>query len=510
MAVIYGSPGGEAGDRRVYEALKNLPTGTIVYAQPLLVHKSERCEPDYIIVDKNWGVIVLEVKDWVNVQEIDRYGLYVFRTDRKKWEFESSPIDQARKAALCLTNMLQEDDDLRNYCGKLDFSYTYGAVLPNLPTTVISNCNYKWGEGYVLGGNDLGANRITEKVEGIPTPFRCLMTETQVRAVCAIIDPSNKLADKSTGTFKGSLDSTQESIVKEDIVPPVIEPEIIAPFQNSLFTNLFPEPEVRKQHLESEVPSEVIEMQANMHVRLVRGFAGTGKTDVLVLRAQYLAEHYQDKRILVTTFNDPLYQKRLLPELEHVKTQVDVVKFDTLCAEIYKKRHGIWKTPQASIGLVAKLAESNVDFNEWGEEFLADEFNWMKEASRTDKLGYLNKPREGRGGSQGRMLSKAQKMEVFSLFLLYQEELTEMSAYDWADLHDKTYKYLEEGIEPNKYYDVILIDEAQHFAPIWMDIIKKFLNPEGVLFLCDDPSQSVFRFFLGGKKELMLLVKLAG
>lgn len=44
-------------------------------------------------------------------------------------------------------------------------------------------------------------------------------------------------------------------------------------------------------------------------------------------------------------------------------------------------------------------------------------------------------------------------------------------------------------------YDVILIDEAQDFAPSWIQVVKELLKSGGNLFLCDDPAQSLFRSF---------------
>jgi len=507
MAVVYGKPGKEDGDKRVFNALKYLPQDCYVYAQPLLVHKDDRREPDYVIVNKNWGVIVLEVKDWVNVDSIGRRDLKVYRTELRKWEIDTSPVEQAKQAAYTLSNMLAEDEDLRNYAGKLDFSYAYGAVLPNLFGTIINNCNYHWGKGTVLGLSDLSESKITEKIQSIPHKFRALMTDEQVRSVCAILDEKNKIRDRQTGEFKGVLDATQESIAKEELVPQKVEPETQQKTQDSLFTNLFPDPEKRRKHIEDEVPDEVMNLKDELHVRLVRGFAGTGKTDVLILRAQYLAEQNPDLKILVTTFNDPLYRERLKPELDHLKNRIDVIKFDSLCSQIFKKRHGTWHEPQNTIGLIRWMDDRFPEINNWGAEFLEEEFIWMKEADRTNLDDYINKPREGRGGKTGRTLSANQKNQIFDLFQKYQSELNEQSSFDWADLHDKTLKYLSEGIKPEKKYNAILIDESQHFAPAWIKIIKYFLEPEGVLFLCDDPSQSIYRFFSWRQKGIDVVGK---
>jgi superfamily I DNA/RNA helicase len=52
-------------------------------------------------------------------------------------------------------------------------------------------------------------------------------------------------------------------------------------------------------------------------------------------------------------------------------------------------------------------------------------------------------------------------------------------------------------------FDAILIDEAQDWAPNWIKIINRMVNPEhGVIFLADDPSQSIYRSFSWKEKGI--------
>jgi hypothetical protein len=492
MAQVYGQPGKEWGDKLVWKVLHHLPDGCIVYSQPTLVYRSEVRYPDYVIVYHKWGVIVLEVKDWVRVKERDRKSALVQRRDGSE-EWKTSPVDQARQAAHVLADMLEKDEDLLDYAGKRAFSYAYGGVLPHLSPSAIRWLEQEWGEGYLLGEADIRQDRITEKIESIPVPFRNVLMESQVRAICAIVDGRLKAEDRSTGEFKGVYDRTQESIAKEPLprLRPIAQTQTA---QVDMFADQLPSGEARIKHLEAEMPEEAAELISAPYVRLVRGFAGTGKTDVLILRAHYLHEQYPDIDILVTTFNDLVYASRLLPELRDME-QVDVIKFDTLCSAIYRKKHGRWIEPQDTGGLVARMAQDYPLIVELGQSFVTDEFIWMKEIGRTERQAYVAQVREGRGGASERTLTRKVKEQVFDLFEAYQQRLQDMPAYDWVDLHDKVLRYLQQGIEPGKWYDVILIDEAQHFAPTWMQIISKFLKPNGALFLCDDPSQSVYRYF---------------
>ena len=503
MAVINNQPGKEAGDKRVYEALRSLSDEWIIYAQPLLVHAEKRHEPDYILINKNWGAyIILEVKDWRIIEFIDNRKLRVRQVKTGQWRDEKSPLDQAIEAAHLLNDILTADKDIIDHAGNTFFSYTFGAVLPNLSSIMIHNCNELWGEKRILGQEDLKSDVLDKKLKSLPIHRRCIMTDKEVNAIRAAINGKNKLIDLSTGQFKGILDQDQETIAMEELVPVLVAPVVQPVRQDALFANLFPDPHARRELLEQEAPGEVRELKADMHVRLVRGFAGTGKTDVLILRAQYLAEHARGLKILVTTFNDPIYQKRLVPELAHLKKQVDVIKFDTLCASVFKKHNQAWKKPQSTTALLKAMSKVNKAIDEWGVDFLAEEFTWMKESGRTKKEDYISKPREGRRSTSGKTLSTGQKKELFEVFEKYELQLKSMPAFDWADMHNKTFEFLKAGTKVEKKYDVILIDEAQHFAPVWVKIINNFLEPGGVLFLCDDPSQSVFRFFSWKQKGL--------
>jgi len=495
--LIYGQPGDEA-EQLVCQALQFLPDECIIYAEPKLVYKHQVRYPDFVVVYHRWGVIVLEVKDWTDVVARDRKRARVRQRDRRL-AWRESPVEQARTAAHVLNNMLEKDTHLCDYAGRREFYYAYAGVLPHLPSPTIRWLEEAWGETYLLGREDLQRDRIAERIAHIYTPGRLILDERQVRAICAAIDGRNKTVDHATGEFKGVYDRVQESLAKEPLQPTKAttpspqEPE--QPAQVSFPTRIEPSAEARMRFLETQMPDEAQALTSAPHVRLVRGFAGTGKTDVLILRAHYLHEQHPQLDVLVTTFNDPLYKNRLEPEIGDLGSRVDVVKFDTLCAQIYKKRHGVWRSPQDTGGLVARLARDHPLIDELGRDFVTDEFIWMKETGRTGRRAYVEQVREGRGSVSGRTLGRPTKDRIFDLFQAYQRELGELPAYDWVDLHEKALCYLQEGIQPDRRYDVILVDEAQHFAPTWMRIVTRLLKPGGTLFMCDDPSQSVYRFY---------------
>lgn len=492
MARIYGLSGPEPGDQLVFEVLHTLPDDWIIYAQPCLVHGSEVRNPDYALLHREVGLIILEVKDWLSITDCDSRTATIAHRDGSQTT-ETSPIKQAETAAWVIVNRLKADAALTDYAGRLRFPYRAAGALPHQPQHVIKQLSQSWGANRLLGRDDLRADLIEAALRNLYAPFHEEMSEEQIRAVAAIIDGKLKIVDPHTRAFKGVFDSKQERLIKEAPQPQSAPASKPAPTQLDLGAML--QPETRLQRLEDDMPTEMRGLKAAAHVRLVRGFAGTGKTDILLLRAAYLKELYPQLDILVTTFNDPLFQQRLQPELAALTPDVDVIKFDTICAGIYQDQFGRWSKPQDTGGLVLHLAADDDRFAVFGPEFLTEEFIWMKETGRTQRESYVNGSRSGRSGMDGRRLGRSQKGALFDLFEVYQARLQEMSAYDWVDLHIKALDYLIRGGAPAKLYDLILVDEAQHFAPDWMAIVQQLLKPDGTLFLCDDPSQSVYRAY---------------
>lgn len=498
---IYGRPGDEPGDQKVYKVLSTLPSDWVVYAQPHLVHKREQRDPDYVLVHQERGVIVLEVKDWITIRKRYPKKALVYRHTVRREEEDVSPVWQAKTAAQLLSSILEENDDLRNYCGKLDFPYRFAGVLPHLASSTITWLEQAWGKDSLLGRTDLTGDSILDALLRIPAPFTVHMTQEQFDVVRAMLDGRLIARDFSSGTFKGIYNPNQESIAKAPMIEDLGESAAIGT-QADFLATVTPKVDARVSHLEGELPDEVKKLKSASHVRLVRGYAGTGKTDVLILRAHYLHSQYPDKHILVATFNKPICETRLRPELKALKDRVKVATFDSLCSDIYRKKMGLWVEPQNTLGMVTHMAEDMPEIENWGVEFVADEIVWMKEIGRTFRQAYLENVREGRGGPAGRTLGVRQKEAFFDLFKAYQGYLRELPAHDWADMHDKVLSYLQSGTEPDRRYEVILIDEAQHFAPAWMKIIAHFLLPGGEIFLCDDPNQSVYRTFSWSQKNV--------
>ena len=118
------------------------------------------------------------------------------------------------------------------------------------------------------------------------------------------------------------------------------------------------------------------------------------------------------------------------------------------------------------------------------------EMDWLKDQVPLSQDEYLVADRRGRGFG----LNGEQRQRVFDISQAYQLSLEKRGALDWGDVPRLLWQFSENGLVKLPEYDIILVDEAQFFAPLWMRLIQKALNPRnGHLFLVADPTQG----FLG-------------
>jgi len=80
------------GERNVSRLLEQLPNRKHFFwrAQPRLSHpRLAHLQPDFIVVGAYLGVLVLEIKDWVEVLEVDQERMRIRRRDGTVLEQEN-------------------------------------------------------------------------------------------------------------------------------------------------------------------------------------------------------------------------------------------------------------------------------------------------------------------------------------------------------------------------------------------------------------------------------------
>jgi hypothetical protein len=475
------------GEKLVLRKLSTaLPQDFSIYVECPLEHGRVQRFPDFIVLS-NFGVVVLEVKDWVEVVEADKYGARIRRRDGVE-NRHRNPVRTARDCAEILADELQAIPELINERHRLDVPWGYAAVLPNLPASIITQLRRAWGERYVLGAGDLEPHVVTKRLKATVPRHRDLRNH-ELRCIRGVVNPTVLIVPENADKPAIILDDQQERIVTEAPRAPVAEKaaEPVPAVQDMLLRTQEPAAE---EEVEEELPALDQSIVFNASIRLVRGVAGSGKTLVLTRRAQYLAAQYPEWRMCVLTFNDEL-ARSLRASLKGVRNIKRVTTFHSMCAGLLK---GIvqWKTPSKPDGWIKNHIERFPVAQELGADFVSREITWIKETGISERSAYLACERKGRGSG----LRTARRRQLYDVLTAYEAWLSEEKAFDWADVPHMVLQGMNEGQVKTGIYDAILIDEAQDFAPVWIEVVTRLLKPEGgLLFMADDPSQSIYRYY---------------
>ncbi|MBX7210363.1 MAG: AAA family ATPase [Verrucomicrobiaceae bacterium] len=243
----------------------------------------------------------------------------------------------------------------------------------------------------------------------------------------------------------------------------------------------------RCARLDLETDPDAENLARDLRLRVITGVAGCGKTLVLVHRAALLATHFPNARVLLVSFNRPLINDLRRRLARHpAGERVRCLTFNQwlgrvarsagdMMSEVEIKR---WiERERAAMPSLVKLTS----------EWLRDELRWMCDHALADDK-YLTAERKGRGTR----LSTRQRGELLELLRRYRAHLRQSNRADWSEwpLSVREHPPASFGDEP---FDHLLIDEAQFFAPVWLELLRAALKPGGHLFLCADPTQGFLK-----------------
>lgn len=475
------------GEKETLKLLEqNLPKEYTVYVETPIRKKRDIRYPDFIILT-NYGVVVLEVKDWVTIERADPSGAMV-RTRTGESRHEKNPVDTAREYAMALSNQLNE----RRYHGGAGESipWSYAAVLYNLPTPVITQLRRPWGEEFVFGkadqeNPDILLNRI--KNTFLVERMRAL-THAELQLVRATIYPVVEFEQE--GRASVILDEQQEKIVAEPVrqEAEVSERKARKAERERLQESLFGPLQVEEKP--GDLPEAAVQLGQNVAIRLVRGFSGSGKTLVLIQRARFLSAQYPEWNIGVLTYNK-LLQTRLEKTLRD--STIKPCTFHSLCCR--------WVTtpPDQEAKLEKWLRDHAEEFSilrRFSIEIISHEIDWLRDMGITELETYLGTERKGIGREL--RLQAEERNALFDVYAAYRSYLRENGLWDWPEIPLLTLEAMDRGvgIRGAHLFDAVLIDEAQDWAPVWFQVVNRLVHPErGLIFLADDPSQSIYRYF---------------
>lgn len=479
-----------AGEKAFYSLLHKLPRKEFnVYIEPRIENRmGQTSKPDFVVVSALLGVLVIEVKDWKKIVYANQREVEVQKADGST-EFYPNPVITAEHYAYDLKERFSSRSELWKKRGQrtvLAFPWQIMVGLYNVSEDIIRKYESKgiWPHGVVIGRETLQSVELLEKaIRELPWKFKPEkpLTKDMRDIIREILDPSLRVEDE-IGNPIGTVTPNQQGLINE--IPNILK------LKQQVSTNDDKIP----------LPEHVANSLSNQEVRLVRGVAGSGKTLVLIRRAQMLVDNPSQPNVLVVTFNRHL-SEYLQRKIDRSTPRLKIVNFHSLCREILKP---IWPVGLDVVDVLDWLrqnASHELDALNLSANFVATEFEWRKEVGLFDNDAYLRADRRGRGYR----LDQNKRMILNDLFQRYEafKKEAEKRGEPWFDWSDVPILIRDKFGREHKYaqkYHAVLIDEAQDFAPSWMYVIKTTLKPGGNLFMCDDPTQSIVRQYTWSQK----------
>lgn len=334
------------GERRLAERLFSKLDGQTLCWYDIPIGKEKRY-PDFILFHPKQGMVLLEVKDWrlETILTLDKENV-TLKTENSPTH-TLNPLEQVRRYSYILVNLFKKDRHLVHpkghaHQGQLLFPYGGGVVFSNITRAQFNH--HKMGEIFPEH-LVLCKDEMTEAVE------------------------SNSFAERIWAMRSYSFGSplTQRQI---DRVRWNIFPEIRIETQTSLFDGIKNEEKSKEEEVAPDI-IRVMDLQQEQLARglgeghrVVHGVAGSGKTMILLYRAQYLAQVVR-RPILILCYNRilSLHIELQLREKGLDEKKVVVATFHSWCHKILKQ-YKIKLPPfskqrdEYSRAVVAKVAES--------------------------------------------------------------------------------------------------------------------------------------------------------
>lgn len=238
---------------------------------------------------------------------------------------------------------------------------------------------------------------------------------------------------------------------------------------------------------------QLVTWNPNGAVRVLGG-AGTGKTVVLMHRAQRLVkEVFPEGKILVTTFTRNLalsLSESLKSLCGNDFSRIDVQNIHTW-AQRFLSRNGksvrIATTKQKEElfrRAVKEKGQVDLPLSFYREEWE----RVVQDQGITDRATYVRTPRTGRGTA----LKRTERASIWGVFERYRTLLNLERLMEWEDLVKEAREILENR-DGKPLYDAVLVDEIQDFSTSDL-LLLRALVPEGPsdLFMVGDNFQRIY------------------
>ena len=442
---------------RVFRFLKGLPDEYIVWHH---LAPWQKDAPDFLILDPEHKALLLKVCGAAPQDARPAAQLLLLEDERP-------PLGQVEEQVI--------PQFLEQYCsgvqgdGDLSRKISAAVLFPNIPQKQLlesrptdSPSSIRWLGQEILGVGGLSHLEACFEGQALDDAsqhhLRASFTpEVVVPADLTTRQPSRQPLEAGLTHFL--LDYDQESVLKSDL----------------------------------DLPDGSEALAGDFRLNVLNGVAGSGKTLLLLYRLRLLHGFFPDKRFLVLTHNRPLIkdiQARYYRLTKTLPVNIEWHTFNSWCRRYWPKATK-WENPigEAKRNRVIRSVRDEVlDKTSVTAGMLRSEIDWAKDQLEFNQAFYLNASRRGRG------FRIANRQRLWVAIAHYQQRLESNGRIDWGDVPRFILGCLDQNRVEPPAYDVILVDEAQFFAPIWFEIIRRMLKPEvGHLFLAADPTQGFLR-----------------
>lgn len=272
-----------AGEKRMFKILQALPDDCIVYYEPIVGDQY----PDFILIDPDHGLMVIEVKGWYPkyIKSGDSHSVKI-DSGQGREENQKHPVRQAREYMYNLMDVCRRSNELSvilneggEHENKFIFPFGYFAVLNNITKQQLVE-------------HELGDLTSVFTEDRVVTRDQLLEWENLEEGV---------IRDIIKGFFKPRWNFPKLNENQIDVIRAVIHPEIrITPVGQDITERISLQTHsIKVLDLKQENNARNI---GSGH-RVVNGVAGSGKTILLLARAKILASKNPALRILIVCFN---------------------------------------------------------------------------------------------------------------------------------------------------------------------------------------------------------------
>lgn len=304
-----------AGERAVLHQLKRCLSDDYMVWHNVPVGPRAR-QPDFVILSPRQGILILEVKHWKRSTLVNaNRDVVELRTERGPVT-EANPLRQARDYAMELVDLMAKDHVLVHgegpFRGKLLFPYGWGAVFSGLAEKDVATLEF---HGPFPAHQVLLRDDLDESVD--EATFQ------------------SRLWGMFTVTYPHTLSLPQRDRIRWHLFPEIRVQQQSSLLEDGDVSAALVLPDLMQV---MDLQQEQVARTLGEGHRVIHGSAGSGKTMILVFRAQQLAAAAQpDRPILVLCYNRALSQ-RIDSQLRQrgVDERVVVRTFHSWCQELVK------------------------------------------------------------------------------------------------------------------------------------------------------------------------------